>query len=761
MASPRTRDKNLSHPIIGSGQEMCESVLPTRLDVLKYYKYVWESEKVKTNGKNPAFLQVSKFVVDKLIFMWNKSSIPCVTSKTISDLLKNEVDLLQSLNKSHKRDKGKESFEKKLADFNNRSEGLFDVSACKCKDFQLCKCTPDKKVPILEREFLTDQRTVRKMAIGRVDIKVTLANTKKNARKIVEEERLCKKRREGHDTNLFGDKKNSLDLSDPPQDVSSISEDLGVVLEQPVPGPSSATTPNNQTRLTIPSFSRVCDRYGVPDRAAAALASALLHDVTSASSLENVTNELVIDRSKVRRERMKARHGVIKEINLESSNIQALYFDGRLDDTLRLNETEDGKLHRTTVKEDHISLIQEPKSRFLGYTAPLSGKAIDIANSILQYFSENYLTMSEIVCIGCDGCTTNTGKYNGVIRKLEEKLGRPLQWVICQLHSNELPLRHLVEMLDGPTDGPKGFVGPVGRSLKTCHTLKSVHFERIEFVIDQIDRGNTNDFSTDQQYLYDICNAVSCGKISQELENRSPGKLSHARWLTTANRILRLYVATTTPTQTLIELATFIVKVYAPSWFRIKCNPNVTNGATNLWETIKSCTYLSEESQTIAFKSIQNNAYFAHPENMLLSMLVDKREHIKKLALRRIINARSRKKSSKQVRRFHIPKINFGASEYIDMISWHDVEVTEPPLTRHLTTQDLQRLMKAENSNMISECTLFELPSHTQAVERAVKEVTASSKLVCDHKKRENLVKTRMFDRNIRPIYDTKKQFNC
>ncbi len=47
MASPRTRGKNLSHPIIGSGQEMEESVQPTRLDILEYYNYVWESEKEK------------------------------------------------------------------------------------------------------------------------------------------------------------------------------------------------------------------------------------------------------------------------------------------------------------------------------------------------------------------------------------------------------------------------------------------------------------------------------------------------------------------------------------------------------------------------------------------------------------------------------------------------------------------------------------------------------------------------------------------
>lgn len=222
-----------------------------------------------------------------------------------------------------------------------------------------------------------------------------------------------------------------------------------------------------------------------------------------------------------------------------------------------------------------------------------------------------------------------------------------------------------------------------------------------------------------------------------------------------------MYVATTNPSQTLIELATFIVKVYAPSWFRIKCNPKVINGAKNLWHTVDNCSYLSEENKTIVFKCIQDNGYFAHPENMLLSMLTDDREHIKKLALRRIINARSRQLANKQIRRFEIPKIIFGASEYIDMIVWSDLEVTEPPLTRHLTNQDLQRLLETENVNMISECTLFELPSHTQAVERAVKEVTAASKLVYDNKKRESLIKTRMFDRNIRPIFNTKKQFNC
>ncbi|GBM14185.1 hypothetical protein AVEN_61002-1 [Araneus ventricosus] len=50
------------------------------------------------------------------------------------------------------------------------------------------------------------------------------------------------------------------------------------------------------------------------------------------------------------------------------------------------------------------------------------------------------------------------------------------------------------------------------------------------------------DLSKDQKYLSDISYAVLTG--SSDPSRRDPGPTSHARWLTTANRILRLYVGT-------------------------------------------------------------------------------------------------------------------------------------------------------------------------------------------------------------------------
>ena len=94
-----------------------------------------------------------------------------------------------------------------------------------------------------------------------------------------------------------------------------------------------------------------------------------------------------------------------------------------------------------------------------------------------------------------------------------------------------------MQYLNGVTSGPQSFSGQIGKELLSYKQQQNAEFEPIEI------QFPTNDsaFSTDQQYLYDIATAVSSGHCSLNLSECSPGKLSHARWLTTANRILRLY----------------------------------------------------------------------------------------------------------------------------------------------------------------------------------------------------------------------------
>ncbi|GBM06419.1 hypothetical protein AVEN_266369-1 [Araneus ventricosus] len=115
---------------------------------------------------------------------------------------------------------------------------------------------------------------------------------------------------------------------------------------------------------------------------------------------------------------------------------------------------------------------------------------------------------------------------------LAREIARPLQWVVCQLHYNELPLRHLIKHLDGPTTGPQGISGPIGKMLSNCvHLPINETFVQIlgNFPINE--KNVSVNFSTDQKYLKDICLAVASGHCSPTLANKKHGKLSHGSQL--------------------------------------------------------------------------------------------------------------------------------------------------------------------------------------------------------------------------------------
>ena len=72
---------------------------------------------------------------------------------------------------------------------------------------------------------------------------------------------------------------------------------------------------------------------------------------------------------------------------------------------------------------------------------------------------------------------------------------------------------------------------------------------------------NVQDLSTDQKYLHEVCTTVINGQCPQDLSLRNPGAINHSRWLTTGNRILRLYIKSEKPSHELITLAKFVKRV--------------------------------------------------------------------------------------------------------------------------------------------------------------------------------------------------------
>lgn len=743
-----TRAKDSNCPLFGVGVPFNENVLPTYGDILRQYIFTRNYLKLEGQLKEPTFSEVVKIIVPSLETLWKKASIPIISTERIIERIRDYHCKYRNLMKPFKQRSNIPSFIKKTEEFKDKSKVLFDIASCKCKNCEKCICEKNKKVPVTERLFLLDQRTARKMMIGNIDNKTTKQLQEREKRKLKQEQFLQEANSSKMQKFDKPDKATSVELRDSLLDDLTMNSDLPLFEDITTPSTSSGISTYGQMRKTLPTLARECDRWGLSDRGAAAVSSALLQDLGIVH--ENDTAS-IIDRSKIRRERQKCRSKFQCDSG-ENEVLRSIYFDGRKDPS-RKTIIKDGVYHPVTTIEEHIVILREPNSEYLGHVTPPSGNAINISNAITDYCLLKKYDTQELIAIGCDGTNVNTGYENGVIRKLELHYNKSLHWFVCLLHTNELPLRHLFTSLDGATHGPKSFGGPIGKSLKEC-AQPVIKFKPIEghegYPLPEID---LKELSNDQKYLYKMVLAVISGECNKDLANIQPGPISHSRWLTTAIRILRLYVSSNEPSQNLIILATYVVKVYAPVWFSIKVKSACWEGPRHLWKLIFLTRYLPKHLKDVVDPVIQRNAYFAHPENLLLAMIKDKRPNIRKLALCRIIRTREQQRPN-SIRQFKVPVLNFDAQEYYEMIDHESFKNIEPPLTRSLTTAEIKNYI-TNGEEMI---TFPKLVCHTQAVERCVRLVTEAAAAVGDLE-RDGYIRSRLMSRSIMPRYNKKSEY--
>ncbi|KAJ8928633.1 hypothetical protein NQ314_018777 [Rhamnusium bicolor] len=504
-----TRVKDDSCPLYGIGAPFNINVLPTHKDIIKQYLNIRRDLKMAGQKKEPTFHEVIVIMLARLEQIWQKASIAIISNERIIVKIREYHNKYRGLLKSYKQRSAVPSNTRQIEEFKIKSKSLFDIAACKCISFEKCLCDKSKKMPIKERPFLLDQRSTRKMMIGNVDYKMSKQLQNRTKRKKNQEERLQKvKVRELPENNNFDSS------SDTSMERISTEDVLNPTEPNSIPSTSSSIhLESSQMRKSLPTLPRECDRWGLSDRGAAAISSALLQDLGIVTSQETSS---IIDRSKIRRESKKLR----SQYEDEKLTIQSIYFDGRKHKS-RKTLVKMAVNHPVTVTEEHVVVMHEPDSCYLGYVTPSSGSSLNICNTIIDYLSKKEYKMDSLVAVGCDGTNVNTGSENRVIRKLEIHYNKALHWFVCLLHMNELPLRHLLIHLDGITQGPNSFLGPIGIALPKI---------------------DLHQLSNDQKYLYKITEVVTSGTYPENFADLQPGPLAHSRWMTTASRILRLYV---------------------------------------------------------------------------------------------------------------------------------------------------------------------------------------------------------------------------
>ena len=188
------------------------------------------------------------------------------------------------------------------------------------------------------------------------------------------------------------------------------------------------------------------------------------------SITDNSGNPLIMDKSKVRRERVKCRQEMLRRQN-DGSILIAFSFDGRKNDALT-REKIDEKFHPKMVKEPHLVVLKEPHSQLIGYTKVENEDSEHKFIKLNEFFNNKGISLDSLIGICCDGEPTNTGVRNGILRRFEIHLKRPLHWFVCLLHFNELPFRHLFNTLEKKsTTGPRTATGKLSKQIETWQNL--------------------------------------------------------------------------------------------------------------------------------------------------------------------------------------------------------------------------------------------------------------------------------------------------
>lgn len=113
---------------------------------------------------------------------------------------------------------------------------------------------------------------------------------------------------------------------------------------------------------------------------------------------------------------------------------------------------------------------------------------------------------------------------------------------------------------------------------------------------------------------------------------------------------------------------------------------------------------------------------------------------------------KARAEMNANLRVFKIPEINFACESYLELVDWATTPISEPPVTRGLTEEEIDAYMDSDDA-----ITFPEYPCHTQAVERYVQVVCSSQKV--SEPNVDGYIKNKIQSRKTRPKFETKSDY--
>ena len=776
---------------LGPSKDLLLSELPTLRNVLCLGQLIMEENNKSKHSSDMSVWEMGTEVYWRVLFQHMKANVQ-FKPPVIMDVLcgtKKVVTAWNDVNDIVRKQKGASKLEKKIQPQLDR---LFDIISCHChincvdeeenivecddencgrnKNHQQqisCSCVRELKIPALEISFVRAQRLKvgdkssyqmggndqpesrrQQATLDRQALEQTRDDVRAEKSKADEERNLQDRQRVDEFLNEVPDE---AETEEDEEDLDYYCERVDKLLES-----------SEQNRIKFPTVAAVSMRYGASNRETAAIATATMIDLGVVTA-EDKTK--VLDHNKVAREKKQLMAELRKKADIrirEGEDIICTMFDGRKNNTRVMYEcTETGKKYPATEKMEHISVSSEPGGEYLYHFTPdpatkNTKHAEQVANKLVKWYIDHGVDQT-LLALGGDSTNVNTGWEGGTFHFVEEKLGKKLAWLVCFLHTNELPLRHLVEQTDGPTTSDHTFSGPLGKSLGTVTELEhNPRFAKINIgpALIKLDQEVIEDLSSDQNYGYRMVNAIKLGKVPLDLQNMDIGPVYHARWLTTANRFLKLWVSKhgfkgkdLTNLKMIVE---FIIGVYYPMWFEAKVKNNFIEGPRHILKQLELVRLQRKSIQDIVMPYVISSAWYSHSEAVLLTLLCSNDEEERRFGVKKLLKLRGDKEmGDTRVRpRIHAPYFNKNATKLTDLISW-DENVYEPIFTCSLTPDNIREILDRP-------LVVPYLPVHGQSMERLVKQVTVACESVFGFEARDGFLRAREANRIMMPKNNTK-----
>ena len=131
--------------------------------------------------------------------------------------------------------------------------------------------------------------------------------------------------------------------------------------------------------------------------------------------------------------------------------------------------------------------------------------------------------------------------------------------------------------------------------------------------------------STDQKTSYKLCQAVRAGSLPKEMQEMQPGKLNHARWLTTAQRIVFLWTRKHglkgKDLRVLKLLTKFCLDSYFKCYYDIKVKHSLADAPRHILTQLRILKTQPEAVKKAVTPYVKSGAWYTHTENVLLSLL--------------------------------------------------------------------------------------------------------------------------------------------